>query len=99
MLFVCQYLFDEGVLVELIVVVGNIVVDVIVCVCVDWLSVLLVDLLLLWYGVEQQYIFVMCYWCENFGDVFDSICCVLWDLCVCYVDYCWVFLVYLNLVV
>ncbi|AOJ09084.1 non-hydrolyzing UDP-N-acetylglucosamine 2-epimerase [Burkholderia mayonis] len=91
-----QHLLAEGVPAESIVVAGNTVVDAIARVRADWSHALPADPLPPWPGAEQRHILVTCHRRENFGDVLDSICRVLRDLCARYACYRWVFPVHLN---
>ncbi|MFM0684401.1 UDP-N-acetylglucosamine 2-epimerase (non-hydrolyzing) [Paraburkholderia strydomiana] len=89
-------LLGEGIAEEKIVVTGNTVVDAIAEVRRSWGATPPKSPLPAWPGGEQEHILVTCHRRENFGDVLQSICAVLRDLCQRYSAYRWIFPVHLN---
>ncbi len=89
-------LLAEGIPASRVLVTGNTVVDAIELVRGGWQANDLAAALPEWMRDGRPQILVTCHRRENFGDILESICKMLRDLCGRYSDYRWVFPVHLN---
>ncbi|KVM87860.1 non-hydrolyzing UDP-N-acetylglucosamine 2-epimerase [Burkholderia stagnalis] len=89
-------LFAEGVPASRVLVTGNTVVDAITQVRGGWQASDPAAALPEWMHDGRPQVLVTCHRRENFGDVLESICKMLRDLCGRYDAYRWVFPVHLN---
>ncbi|OJA26968.1 non-hydrolyzing UDP-N-acetylglucosamine 2-epimerase [Burkholderia ubonensis] len=89
-------LFDEGIAADRVVVTGNTVVDAISLVRDGWAGQGAGPVVPEWASDGRPQILVTCHRRENFGEVLESICKMLRDLCARYDMYRWVFPVHLN---
>ncbi|HEF5153986.1 UDP-N-acetylglucosamine 2-epimerase (non-hydrolyzing) [Burkholderia multivorans] len=89
-------LFAEGIPESRVLVTGNTVVDAISLVRDGWRASDPAATLPEWMSDGRPQVLVTCHRRENFGDVLESICKMLRELCVRYDAYRWVFPVHLN---
>ncbi|MBG0862259.1 UDP-N-acetylglucosamine 2-epimerase (non-hydrolyzing) [Burkholderia cenocepacia] len=89
-------LLAEGIPASQVLVTGNTVVDAISLVREVWKTRDLAATLPEWMCDGRPQVLVTCHRRENFGDVLESICKMLRDLCARYDTYRWVFPVHLN---